>query len=315
MTKVVIVNPRAMHFGERHATSIDLSVRDLILHSRFRETTTVIGDPIEKPFDQIAYVERPIGRPDNFYFRMRRLLPVISSLAPDIVSVQEHLFTASHLARRLPVPVLLHMHNPVRKPKHMFERLSRNRAYERLDGLLFVSEDHKHSFQEVWPFVTTPRHVVSNALDMSDWHPVVERKKVIVVVGRAIPEKGIKEAANALAASLPKYPDWKTIFILSAVDSNPDYVANIRTHLSRLGPQAELLVQQPFAIVKAWMEKASIAIVSSLIRETFGRTALEAHAGGAAVISSGSGGLREVSGHHAVYLDRVTPEQISNALD
>src|ERR1700742_310631 len=146
MTSVLIVNPRAMHFGERHATSIDLSVRDLILHSRFRETITVIGDPIEKSFDQIAYVERPVERPDNFYFRMRRLLPVIRRLAPDIVSVQEHLFTANHLARRLPVPVLLHMHNPMRRPKHVLERLSRSRAYRNLSGLLFVSDDHQRSF-------------------------------------------------------------------------------------------------------------------------------------------------------------------------
>jgi glycosyltransferase involved in cell wall biosynthesis len=56
-------------------------------------------------------------------------------------------------------------------------------------------------------------------------------------------------------------------------------------------------------------------VISSRIRETFGRTALEAHAGGAAVISSGNGGLREVSGEHALYLPRIGPAEIAQAVE
>ena len=46
-----------------------------------------------------------------------------------------------------------------------------------------------------------------------------------------------------------------------------------------------------------------------------GRTALEAHAGGAAVISSGNGGLREVSGEHALYLPRIGAPEIAQAVE
>ena len=49
--------------------------------------------------------------------------------------------------------------------------------------------------------------------------------------------------------------------------------------------------------------------------EAFGRTALEAHAGGAALISSGIGGLREVSGTSALYLPDVAADAIAAALD
>src|SRR3569833_1414309 len=88
MPKVLIVNPRGLHYGDRHATSIDLTVRVLIMHSRFRDGTTVIGDPIDHPFDQpfdgIAYVTRPIGRSDHFYFRIRRLLAALGAIAPDV---------------------------------------------------------------------------------------------------------------------------------------------------------------------------------------------------------------------------------------
>jgi glycosyltransferase involved in cell wall biosynthesis len=66
--------------------------------------------------------------------------------------------------------------------------------------------------------------------------------------------------------------------------------------------------------VKAACETAAIAVVPSKWAEPFGRTALEAHAGGAALISSGTGGLREASGEHAVYLPAVTEEAIAAAL-
>ena len=263
MTKVVIVNPRAMYFGDRHATSIDLTVRDLILHSRFRDDVTVIGDPIDLPFDGIAYVARPMGHSDRFFFRMRRLLATIRAMAPDVVSVQEHLGTASYLAKHLKAPVVLHLHNPIRQPKNPIERRWRGNAFVPLSGLIFVSRDHERSFRDTWPSVTTPRFVVPNGLDLAQWHPAASREKVVLVVGRAVPEKGILEAAEALAATLPRHPDWRTVFILSAVTSHPDYVADIHRVLAPLGQQAELLTGQPFTVVRDWSEKAAIAVVSS----------------------------------------------------
>ena len=48
------------------------------------------------------------------------------------------------------------------------------------------------------------------------------------------------------------------------------------------------------------------------MKEGFGRTALEAQAAGAALVSSGSGALREVSGDSALYLDAVTAQAIAD---
>ena len=48
--------------------------------------------------------------------------------------------------------------------------------------------------------------------------------------------------------------------------------------------------------------------------EPFGRTALEAHAGGAALISSGTGGLSEISGGAALTLPSVTPHSIAASI-
>jgi glycosyltransferase involved in cell wall biosynthesis len=57
-----------------------------------------------------------------------------------------------------------------------------------------------------------------------------------------------------------------------------------------------------------------VAVVPSNSLAPFGRTALAAHAGGAALISSGTGGLSEISGETALMLPEVSPEAIETAL-
>jgi glycosyltransferase involved in cell wall biosynthesis len=315
MPKIVVVNPRAMHFCESRATSIDLCVRDMVHYSRFRDTTMVIGDAVERPFSGISFQPRPVTRPDTFVLRRSKLLRMIRGLDPDVVCVQEHLRTASYLASRVGVPVVLQKHNPIRGPKGSFDRLLTGRDYSRLAALVFVSDAQRADFEQAWPRVRTPLQVMTNSLDTALWSPAAERSQTILVVGRATPEKGIKPAAEALAEILPRYPDWRARFILNEVETSPDYFAEIVTMVGRLGSQAALSVQRPLAEVKQAMESAAITVVPSIVKEAFGRVALEAHTAGSAVISSGSGGLRQVSGDTALYLPAVERGCIARALE
>jgi glycosyltransferase involved in cell wall biosynthesis len=315
MLRVVIVNPAHFHFTEQRATSIDLCVRDLVAFSRFKDQTLVIGEAVDDPFPGIAFDPHPVGPSDHFLLRRRALLALVRRRSPDVISVQEHLRTAAYLARHTDVPVLLHMHNPVRRPKAFFDRMLRARNYDALAGIVLVSPPLRDAFDAAWPSVGTPRHVVRTGLDMAAWQPRPERENVILVVGRAAPEKGIREAAEAMRRVLPSHPDWRTVFILTAVEAKPAYFDEVRETLGRLGTQAQLLVQQRFSVVKEWMECAAIVAVPSVWDEPFGRTALEAHAGGAAVVTSGTGGLADVSGDAALRLDRVAPETIAAAVE
>jgi glycosyltransferase involved in cell wall biosynthesis len=102
-------------------------------------------------------------------------------------------------------------------------------------------------------------------------------------------------------------------FILSEVGVHAGYFADVRSALTVLGQQSVIEVQRPFSEVKAAFENAAIAIVPSKWPEPFGRTALEAHAGGAALITSATGGLAEISADAAVRLSAVSPQAIAEA--
>ena len=316
------VMPREMYFGAARATSIDLCVRDLVTFSTLRETTRIFAEAREDCFAGFTVDPLPGAKRAATFTRANHIAKIARRERPDLIVVQQHLPTAAAIAYRLPrTRVVLFTHNFQKAYRggnallNGLRRRARGLRYGRLAGIIHVSTTCQRDFAEAWPSVTVPNCVVTNGLDYSAWTPGQERLPEILYVGRCAPEKGILEAAQALVATLPRHPSWRARFILSSADANPTYFRSVRAALASLGEQVTIELQQPFDEIKSTSERAAIALVPSKCRESFGRTALEAHAGGAALISSGNGGLVEVSGAAALYLPAVTPGEIANALE
>jgi len=315
---ILQVLPRGMRYGLAAATSIDLYVSEMAAHSRFRvEVVAECGDP---PLPAAAVHVLPRFPFAETQRRARRIAALAHALSPSAVVVQQHLPSAAALQARVGVPIILQKHNFLRVSRGASwlrdaSHWRRARQLNALAGLTFVSQAVLADFERDWPEVTIPRRVVANGFDPASWRPQETRERTVLVVGRATPEKGLLEAARALAAILPRHADWTATFVVSEPDGFPDYFATLEATLAPLGPRARLLVGRPFDEVKALNERAAIALAPSVWREPFGRTCLEAHAGGAAVVSSGSGGLREISGEAALYLPAVEPAQIAAAVE
>jgi glycosyltransferase involved in cell wall biosynthesis len=315
------VMPREMYFGPLQATSIDLCVRDLVAASRFAATTTIIAERIDQPFAGFNVDPFPPARRALTYARTGYVTRQARLERPDVVIVQQHLPTAAAVARRMPgLKVILHRHNFAKalakgmSLRDRIRRAFRKRRYAHLAGIVHVSEACATAFAQAWPDLHVPSCVVHNGLDFAAWNPSAERSKEIILVSRCAPEKGVLEAAEATVAVLDAFPDWRARFMLSNIDTHPDYFSRLRQTLARRGARIELQTQRPFDEIKAACEKASIALVPSRWVEPFGRTALEAHAGGAALISSGTGGLSEISGGAALTLPSVTPHGIAASI-
>jgi glycosyltransferase involved in cell wall biosynthesis len=315
---ILQVLPRGMRYGCGAATSIDLYVSEMAAHSRFRvEVVAECGDP---PLPAAAVHTLPQFPFAETQRRARRIAALAQSLSPSAVVVQQHLPSAAALRARVGAPIILQKHNFLRVSRGAFwlrdaSHWRRARQLNALAGLTFVSQAVLDKFESDWPEVTIPRRVVANGFDAAGWRPQQTRERTVLAVGRVTPEKGLLEAARAVAAILPRHRDWTTTFVVSEPERFPEYFGAIGVALAPLGPQARLLVGRPFDEVKALNERAAIALAPSVWREPFGRTCLEAHAGGAAVVSSGSGGLREISGEAALYLAAVEPALIAEAVE
>jgi len=316
------VMPRGMHFGAGAATSIDLSIRDLVAFSRFRARTKVFAEDVDAAFPGFRLDRLPTAGGATTLRRVNHVAKAARQEKPDVIVVQQHLPTAAAIAWRLPhIPVILHTHNfqkayarngsPIERIRHA----ARKRRYLRLSGIIHVSEACRDAFGRDWGETALPNCVINNGLDFSSWRPAAARSHEVLYAGRCAPEKGVLEVAQALTTILPRHPAWRARFILSAIDAHPEYYAAIQRTVALLGERVTIEVQRPFDDVKRAFESAALAVVPSHCAESFGRTALEAHAGGAALISSGRGGLAEVSGDTCLRLAEITPVTIATALE
>ena len=312
--RILNILPRNMHFGPSNATSIDLCVHDLVCGSLYRASTRILCSPNETLFSGLDVTTLPSADNASRRQRWKYLLRYVREYRSDLVVVQQHLPTAVAIARAVTVPVVLHSHN-MAKPSPSsglisgIRRRLRAQSYRSLAGLIFVSEAAQASFEREWPEATAPRMVVPNGMKFEDWSPCSVREPEVLCVGRASPEKGIKEAALAVVEVLQRYPGWSARFILSETHVFPAYFMEVRKILAEMPGRVTLQESEPWAVVRKHFEAAAIAVVPSRWEEPFGRTALEAHAGGCAVVSSGTGGLREISSGHAVYLPRNFSER------
>lgn len=318
--KIIQAIPRRMRFEARASSSVELCVSEWVSGSRYRAETTIFAERSDAPplLDIDIFRLEPAKRLSSWHLGLS-IRRQVRAKGYDLIVTQQHIATAARIAMFNPkTPVVLQTHNFIESPRSGRGAVIANaivrRRLQSLGGITLISEATRARFEKDWPDVTIPRTVITNGFDFSTWRTDAEREKLVIVVGRARDAKGILESAEGVAAFLATAPDWKAVFILSELTLEPDYVEAVRRTLAPLGTRCEILSGIPFAKVKAITETASICVVASKWDEPFGRTALEAHAARVALISSGTGGLREISGDAALYLDKVEGKAVATAL-
>jgi glycosyltransferase involved in cell wall biosynthesis len=308
-----------MRFEVNATSSIELCVADWVGSSRYRHETTIFAEHGTSSLIDVDVFRVPPAKRLASWHLAYTIRRQVKLRGYELIVAQQHIPTVARIAAFNPgIPVILQTHNFIDAPRQgagaRWHNALRVRQLRRLAGITLVSEATLRRFESDWPQVTIPRRVVSNGFDFSAWRPAPLRQKTILVVGRAHDTKGILEAAQGVSAFLQQFADWRAIFVLTDTKNNKAYFDSVVNVLQPFEGRSEVLVGIPFARVKEFTENAAIAIVASKWEEPFGRTALEAHAGGAALISSKTGGLREISGDAALYLEAVTGPAVASAL-
>ena len=312
--KIAYVLLRNAHFGPRLASSVELCVRDLARYSRYARSILVACPPIDEPFEgvEIATIpEAPLGGNVAKALGVARLL---RCRGIDIALVENHLPAAALIAAASGARVLLHSHAYETAPRGGARLASASLKVAPLAGFVFVSEDALARFRANFPFARGPMRAIPNGLDMGTWSAAEPKDLSILSVGRALADKGHIEAMAAITAALETRPGWSARFILSAIDREPETVRALRNAADRSGGRIWIEANLPHSEVRAAWEKAAIGLALTRTPEPFGRTALEALAGGAALIASGLGGLAEVCGPCAVTVDPTDARGLAAAL-
>ncbi|MDQ8027581.1 MAG: glycosyltransferase family 4 protein [Brevundimonas sp.] len=306
--------PRGSLMERGRTNSMETVAAVLNARSRYRDDIRIICDAgaLDPALPGLVTVPAGLGKAA----RTHAVAALLRDFGPDIVEYHQQLGPAAELARGLPGPIhVLYRHTRIKPPGNPFERFRYRARLRAFDHLLFVSEAATEEFRADYPRFGGSVSAVCNPIDVEDWRGDVEdRDPLILFVGRAMQEKGLDAFCAALATVLDRHPDWRGALMLGDWEKHEAWAAPHVRALERFGDRVEVHRSAPIAKVIELTRRAAIAVTPSRVAEALGLTALEAHAGGAALVSSGRGGLREASGDHALYVDPPEAPGLAEAM-
>jgi UDP-glucose:(glucosyl)LPS alpha-1,2-glucosyltransferase len=240
----------------------------------------------------------------------------LTELKPDLIEVHNKPDLAGRLARWFPPRrIALFLHNDPRSMRGAKSPGERARLSARLGRIVCVSRYIAGCWMESVSAAAPPA-IHPNCLDLPPLTDHAAREPVILFAGRMVADKGADSFVRACARALPALPGWRAVMI-GADRFRPD---SPETPFTRsLRPEAEaagiaLAGYRDHAGVMAALGRAAIAVAPSRWQEPFGLTALEAMAGGAALITSRRGGLAELTEGVSVAIDPEDPDDMAEAI-
>lgn len=316
---VAVVLPPREGFGHGRTGALGLLAWRLTRTPGFR--TVVYGGRQDGPvFPGITFhpVTPSLWPPANANIRYAAAIAgALRRQPPAWIEVHNRPEIALALAARLPaVPVSLILNNDPQGMREIAKPAARGKLLRRL-ALVITCSDYIR--QRVIDGVANPAKqpvLLHNCFDLAELPPPVRREPLILFTGRVVREKAPDAFVSACALALPFLDNWRAAIIgadrFHADSPDTAFVQRIRGAAEAAGVQ--MLGYHDHPSVLAAMARAAIVVVPSRWPEPFGLVALEALASGAALISSGRGGLREVSGEAAVYADPDDPAALAAAI-
>ncbi len=322
--RVAIVLPPKERFTPAAAGAVSLVVRDLARATPGGWAAEVLGaEPGGPPFDGTAFRPLrptlldaiPAGRNAAF---ARAAARALAADPPAVVEAHNRAPLALALAAALPAtPVALVLHNEARTSEGLATAGERASALARLAAIVCVSEFVRRGVAEGLPPAAAARvHAIPNGLPLAPLPaPAAEREKLILFVGRLNAEKGADAFVAACARALPALPGWRAEMIGArwyGDGRDSPFVAALRPQAAAAGIAMAGFLDN--AATLARMARAAIVVVPSRWPEPLGRVAQEALACGAALVTSGRGGLPEATGDAARIADPDDADALAGAI-
>jgi UDP-glucose:(glucosyl)LPS alpha-1,2-glucosyltransferase len=317
----VVIPPRE-GFGPGRVGAVGMIVLGLAATPGFR--TIVLGGPRAGP----AFADVPFRavRPAiwwrsnvNLQFAAAALAAavVLWRLKPVLLEAHNRPEVALALARLFPrIPVALMLHNDPQDMRAASSPADRTKLLRHLALVATGSAYLRGRFRDGVNVPAERIALLANCIDFAELLARRRREWLVLFAGRVVPEKGPDIIVAACAASLPHLSGWHGEiigadgFLADSPDAN--FVRTIR--VAAEGTNVRMTGYCDHPLVLDAMARAAIVVVPSRWAEPFGLTAPEAMASGAALICSARGGLSEVAGNAAGYVDPDDPDAIAGAI-
>ena len=316
---IAVILPPREGFGPGRSGALGLLARRYAAAPGYR-TLVFGGEQAGPPFADVPFqAVRPAAWcPGNVNLRFAAgLIGPLRRVRPAAIEVHnrpEIALALSYLFPRTPVGLLLN--NDPQDMRAARSPAARARLLRRLRPVMASSDWLRGRFMQGVDPAAGSVDLLHNCIDLAAIPAPVAREDLILFAGRVVRDKAPDAFMRACALALPSLPGWRAEIVgadgMSATSRETDFVRAVRAVATDAGIAMAGYRDHP--LVLEAMTRAAIVVVPSRWNEPFGLTALEAIACGAPLIVSPRGGLPEVAGEAAVYVNPDDPGDMAAAM-
>lgn len=321
--KINILLPYKEKFDENKASSVSITVRNNLRHSKYLDQIKIFGQIVKVPifkenFIGIRYSVLSLKSKNKFL--AREMLKIINkdSDKNQLIEIHNRPYLIDQIAKRNKFPITLFIHNDPQTMKGSKSVKDREKILEKCAAIFCVSEFIKNKFLQGINGDLKKIHVLYNGVDRKLIRFPIKNKEVLFV-GRLVPDKGVHFYVEALKLIANKHPKWKFgligSFRLGDNENTNSYASEVIKTFKSIGSQAQFYGFQDNRFVQEKMKSASIIVIPSLWQEPFGLVAAEAMSNGTCIIASRVGGIPEIIEGNGILINNINHKKLSAKID
>jgi glycosyltransferase involved in cell wall biosynthesis len=333
---ILIILPKNNPLEEAKPKPVVSAMIPYVLYSSYKEEICIFSSYTDNP--KIDVNNKIFSKQQStkkkyilaVLLEIQRLLD--NGISIPIVEVHQDVSLAGIIAKNFPnirVSVIKHGDYCINRFKEKFSLIRwfyYNRYIKYLHSIYTISNYVRLAIEKDYPKMETKIFTVYNTYGHISQSLITQennnKKNQIVFAGKPVAHKGISEFILSLPPVLNKHLDYKAIIIGAFFSKKGKYLKEIdglfeKNDIRKLIDDSRIVFLKnlnPDEVFKN-MAESKIAVVPTKTNEPFGLVCLESHLAKCAVVSSGNGGLSEISGDYALYLDCVSKDEISNKLN